>query len=565
MEQRASALQARLEARRNMFLKTDNNATYGVNNKPATNATTNSGPTSLPNSAPPQPPTSVPRNVKDALNILNNSNAASKTNGDVDSTNNRKFSTEKIAASNATPAAPVATSEGSDIDPTAVAPPTATSVKPTAKKVKQLDGYVGFANLPNQVYRKAVKKGFEFTLMVVGESGLGKSTLINSMFLTDIYSPDYPGPSQRLKKTVAIDTHKVLLKEKGVNLTLTIVDTPGFGDAVDNSNCWDPVISFVESQYDAFLDAETRVNRVEMRDARVHSCLYFIAPSGHGLKPLDVEFMKRLHDKVNVIPVIAKADTMTPEEVAHFKRQIMNQIVQAKIRIYEFPDEDVLGNGETPSNKEIEANRKIKERVPFAVVGSNAIIDGADGKKIRGRKYPWGIVDIENMEHCDFVPLRNMLIRTHLQDLKEVTNNVHYENFRCRKLAGVAGVATEKIPNKNPMAQIEEEKREHHNKMLKMEREMEEVFERKVKEKQRKLRDSETDLDRRHKESMEKLEQQKRELEAKISAFAQEKAAWEQINGISVEELKRLSMESLDGKSKKKSGALSGVSFRMGR
>ena len=28
----------------------------------------------------------------------------------------------------------------------------------------------------------------------------------------------------------------------------------------------------------------------------------------------------------------------------------------------------------------------------------------------------------------------------------------------------------------NPMAQIEEEKREHHNKMLKMEREMEEVI-----------------------------------------------------------------------------------------
>jgi putative ribosome biogenesis GTPase RsgA len=48
-------------------------------------------------------------------------------------------------------------------------------------------GYVGFANLPNQVHRKSVKKGFEFTLMVVGESGLGKSTLINSLFLTDIY------------------------------------------------------------------------------------------------------------------------------------------------------------------------------------------------------------------------------------------------------------------------------------------------------------------------------------------------------------------------------------------
>ena len=34
---------------------------------------------------------------------------------------------------------------------------------------KELDGYVGFANLPNQVYRKSVKRGFDFTLMVVGE------------------------------------------------------------------------------------------------------------------------------------------------------------------------------------------------------------------------------------------------------------------------------------------------------------------------------------------------------------------------------------------------------------
>ena len=50
---------------------------------------------------------------------------------------------------------------------------------------------------------------------------------------------------------------------------------------------------------------------------------------------------------------------------------------------------------------------------------------------------------------------------------------------------------------------------------------MEEVFERKVREKQQKLRDSETDLERRHKESMEKLEQLKRELEARQAAFEQ--------------------------------------------
>ena len=43
--------------------------------------------------------------------------------------------------------------------------------------------YVGFANLPNQVHRKFIKKGFEFTLMMVGEMGLGKSTLVSSLVI----------------------------------------------------------------------------------------------------------------------------------------------------------------------------------------------------------------------------------------------------------------------------------------------------------------------------------------------------------------------------------------------
>ncbi len=41
-----------------------------------------------------------------------------------------------------------------------------------------------------------------------GESGLGKSTLINSLFLTDLYSKDYPGPSLRIKKTVQVRLFK---------------------------------------------------------------------------------------------------------------------------------------------------------------------------------------------------------------------------------------------------------------------------------------------------------------------------------------------------------------------
>ncbi len=44
--------------------------------------------------------------------------------------------------------------------------------------------------------------------------------------------------------------------------------------------------------------------------------------SHRRLKPLDIEFMRQLHDKVNIIPLIAKADTMTPDECHRFKQQV---------------------------------------------------------------------------------------------------------------------------------------------------------------------------------------------------------------------------------------------------
>ena len=50
--------------------------------------------------------------------------------------------------------------------------------------------------------------------------------------------------------------------------------------------------------------------------------------------------MKKLHDRVNLIPVIAKADTMTPDEIKQFKATVLNVIAEQKLQIYEFPDID---------------------------------------------------------------------------------------------------------------------------------------------------------------------------------------------------------------------------------
>ncbi|MEQ2179059.1 Septin-5, partial [Goodea atripinnis] len=129
--------------------------------------------------------------------------------------------------------------------------------------------YVGFATLPNQVHRKSVKKGFDFTLMVAGESGMGKSTLVNSLFLTDLYK------DRKLLNAEDIE-------EKGVKLKLTIVDTPGFGDAVNNNECWKPITDYIDQQFEQYFRDESGLNRKNIQDNRVHCCLYFIPPFGHG-------------------------------------------------------------------------------------------------------------------------------------------------------------------------------------------------------------------------------------------------------------------------------------------
>ncbi len=163
--------------------------------------------------------------------------------------------------------------------------------------------------------------------MVVGESGLGKSTLVNSLFLTDLYGNENQQQqsldlNERCKKTVKIEASTVEIEERGVKLRLTIVDTPGFGEAINGTDSYKPIIKYVDEQFERYLSDESGLNRRNISDNRVHCCFYFIAPWGHGLKPIDLECMKALQNKVNIIPIIAKADTLTPNECKRLKNRV---------------------------------------------------------------------------------------------------------------------------------------------------------------------------------------------------------------------------------------------------
>lgn len=59
-----------------------------------------------------------------------------------------------------------------------------------------------------------------------------------------------------------------------------------------------------------------------IQDTRIHCCLFFINPTGHSLRPIDVIVMKKLSEVVNVVPVIAKSDSLMLEEREMFKQKV---------------------------------------------------------------------------------------------------------------------------------------------------------------------------------------------------------------------------------------------------
>lgn len=44
---------------------------------------------------------------------------------------------------------------------------------------------------------------------------------------------------------------------------------------------WQPVTDYIDTKFEEYLNAESKVNRKSMPDNRVQCCLYFIAPTGH--------------------------------------------------------------------------------------------------------------------------------------------------------------------------------------------------------------------------------------------------------------------------------------------
>lgn len=287
----------------------------------------------------------------------------------------------------------------------------ADSVGKVPKSVTVQTASVGLSSLPDQRKALSHKKGGTFTLMVVGPSGSGKTTFINTLFGDNLLDNAVEG-----EPTKKLTFHRHELIENGFPLKLTVIDTPGFGQHIDNQHSWIPVTKFIDKQFRLHLFQEGQPYRSKMFDYRVHSCLYFIIPNGKGLSQLDICTMKELSKRVNLIPIIAKSDTFNTDALKRFKDIVRQTLNVQNIRVCDLIlDQNV--------------KEEINSVMPFAIIGSNELHENPHGQMIRGRKYKWGIAEVENERHCDFLRLRDILMSNNLLDLILSTES-HYENYR---------------------------------------------------------------------------------------------------------------------------------------
>ena len=105
----------------------------------------------------------------------------------------------------------------------------------------------------------------------------------------------------------------------------------------------------------------------------------------------------------------------------------MDVINAQNIRIYTPPVE-------SEDEQSAKRNRDIIAAMPFAIIGSTQEVPTPDGRRVKGRAYPWGVAEVENDQHCDFKKLRSLLIRTHMLDLVTTTEEVHYDKYRTTQM-----------------------------------------------------------------------------------------------------------------------------------
>ncbi|CAH6720880.1 septin Cdc11p [[Candida] jaroonii] len=287
--------------------------------------------------------------------------------------------------------------------------------------------------------KKILKKSINFSIMVIGESGMGRSSFINSLCGGNSIVPTSSTIDQDpFTKKLTLRHENVELEDnEGHKISLNIIDTPNFANSINCDEDFKIIVDFIRHQYDEVLLEESRVKRnPRFKDGRIHVLLYMINPTGHGLSEIDVQFMLHINKLVNLIPVIGKSDSLTADELKLNKKLILEDLKHYGINYYKFNEFEY--EQDYIDDEIIEYNKYLNSLLPFAIIGANDFrTNDEDVLKLRiGNPINSKPINIEMPEYNDFTILKNILLITHLNEFKEITHDIIYENYRTEALSG---------------------------------------------------------------------------------------------------------------------------------
>ncbi|RYO74536.1 hypothetical protein DL766_007446 [Monosporascus sp. MC13-8B] len=236
-------------------------------------------------------------------------------------------------------------------------------------------------------------------VLVAGDTGVGKTSLIRSIVqvcehivhIDPIASPGQPSTRSSRSRNIPtaprtssnsaahtseifastkpypdwwgeLDEFRVSQRRKSfgdsiLERNICFVDTSGYGSGSSAMETIVRCVEYVESHLDRVSsDNLSESDMLNMLGGdggfQVDVVLYLIS---NRLKPADTEYIRRLAPLTNVIPVLAQADKLSPEQILASKERIAGQLRDANVRIFSF----------TPSSGEKRAGTLIT--APYAV------------------------------------------------------------------------------------------------------------------------------------------------------------------------------------------------------
>ncbi|KAF9428159.1 hypothetical protein BGZ76_002031 [Entomortierella beljakovae] len=198
-------------------------------------------------------------------------------------------------------------------------------------------------------------------LAVVGDSGVGKTSFARQFTetLPEVFAHDWEPLNESDEDYTRTDTLEEKFSSTMMEIpwdnmdnddeiparNLVFVDTPGYGSAIDAQANFDLFMNYIGltfEQKNKKISPFTDVSNGELMRSLVTGvgahkfidvCFYLIV---HRLKPIDIEFMRLISEKANVVPVICKVDTQSEQEVNELKVHILQTLKEQGVSIYTF-------------------------------------------------------------------------------------------------------------------------------------------------------------------------------------------------------------------------------------